>query len=57
MYLFLFFQYDITCAIEKQNDLDNIYRHLKKYKYFDPFTKDMYRNLELAKNKVYDLVR
>lgn len=52
-----FLQCDITCAIERQNDLDNIYRHLKKYKYYDPFTKDMYKKMELAKNTVYGLVK
>ncbi|XP_026318239.1 WSCD family member CG9164-like [Hyposmocoma kahamanoa] len=50
-------EWDIMCAIDRQNDLDNIFRRLKKFKYFDPFTKDMYKKMELAKNRVYSLVK
>ncbi|XP_026318171.1 WSCD family member CG9164-like [Hyposmocoma kahamanoa] len=49
--------WDITCAIDRKNDLDNLFRHVKKYKYFNPITKDMYKKLELAQNRVYDLIK
>ncbi|XP_026318227.1 WSCD family member AAEL009094-like [Hyposmocoma kahamanoa] len=49
--------WDITCAIHRKSGLDNLFRHVKKYKYFNPFTKDMYEKMELAQNKVYDLVK